>query len=104
MVFLYEVDGVATMLDEVAGMAQSRGDPDRALTFYQAELQIRRGSMAVYGTPESGRQMSMSLHRLADIKQTRGDLDSALLHCDESLALHLRWVAEPDILIWTRPF
>lgn len=100
--FLYEVDSVAMMLDEVARMAQSRGDLDRALTFYEAGLQIRRGSMAVYATPESGHQMSISLHRLADIKLMRGDLESALSHCDESLALHLRWVADSDILFWTR--
>jgi hypothetical protein len=100
--FLYEVDSVAMMLDEVARMAQSRDDLDRAITFYEAGLQIRRGSIAVYGTPESGHQMSISLHRLADIKLMRGDLESALSHCDESLALHLRWVADSDILFWTR--
>ena len=99
---LYEIDSVTKMLYEVAGNAHSRGDLDGALTFYEGGLQIRRGCMAVYGTPESGHQMSISLHRLADIKLMRGDLESALSHCDESLALHLRWVADSDILFWTR--
>jgi exonuclease VII small subunit len=50
--------------------------------------------MAELGTPQSRRDVNLSLERVADIEQARGDLDGALARYEEGLEIRRALMAE----------
>jgi tetratricopeptide (TPR) repeat protein len=70
----------------VGGIEQARGDLDGALLKYEESLAIARRLAEELGTPESLRDVIISLDRVAGIEQARGNLDGALSRYEESLA------------------
>jgi tetratricopeptide (TPR) repeat protein len=54
---------------------------------YEESLAIARRLSEELGTPESLRDVSVSLNKVGDIEQARGDLDGALSRYEESLAI-----------------
>ena len=70
----------------MGGIEQARGDLDGALLKFEESLAIARRLAEELGTPESLRDVIISLDRVAGIEQARGNLDGALSRYEESLA------------------
>ena len=76
------------------------GDQAETAGALQAALGMRMRLLAVHrealelGTPESRRDVSLSLERVADIERERGDLDGALARYEEGLEIALALLAE----------
>ena len=77
----------------MAGIEEARGDLDAALAKYEESLGIARLLAEELGTPESRRDVSVSLDKVAGIEEARGDLDAALAKYEESLGI-VRLLAE----------
>ena len=75
---------------------QAHGDLDGALARYEEIHGIRRALAEELGTPQSRRDLSVSLNNVAGIEQARGDLDGALEKYEESLAIAQRFL-EHDV-------
>jgi tetratricopeptide (TPR) repeat protein len=93
-------------LERVADIEQARGDIEGALARYEEGLEIARALMAELGTPDSRRDVSVSLQRVADIEWARGNLDGALARYEKSLGIAHRLLVDEEtpgvlnLLVW----
>lgn len=78
----------------LANAAREAGALTISARLAAAELSPRRRLAAELGTPESRRELSMSLHRLGAIMEDRGDLPAAHTFFEEAFALDQRLVAD----------
>jgi tetratricopeptide (TPR) repeat protein len=78
----------------VGGIAEAHGDLETALSHYEESLTIARALAAELGTPDSRRDVSLSLNMVGDIAKAHGDLETALSHYEESLAIRRALAAE----------
>jgi tetratricopeptide (TPR) repeat protein len=77
----------------LADQAETAGALRAALGMWMRLLAVDREA-AELGTPESRRDVSISLERVADIEEARGDLDGALARYKEGLEIRRALMAE----------
>ena len=84
---LIKVADIEAALGDLGRELCPRTDLDHALALYQESLAIFRTLAVELGTPESRRDLSVSLNRIGGIERARGDLEGALARYQESLAI-----------------
>ena len=77
----------------LADQAETAGALQAALGMRMRLLAVHREALEL-GTPQSRRDVSISLNQVADIEQARGDLDGALARYEEGLELFRGLMAE----------
>ena len=83
-----------TGLERLGGIEAQRGELDRAWERFAETLEIRRRLAEELGTPESRRDVSVSLDRLGGIEAQRGELDRAWERFAETLEIGRRLAEE----------
>ena len=74
--------------------ASTSGALQTAERLARSVLAHRRGVAKELGTPESRRDVSVSLLTVAGIEEARGELDAAMAKYEESLAIHRLFAKE----------
>jgi tetratricopeptide (TPR) repeat protein len=77
---------LAWRLTDEGNLRETEGRLAEADKLHGEALELRRALVEELGTPESRRDVSVSLNNVGDIAEANGDLETALAHYEESLA------------------